>query len=211
LEKDGDLRAAFQGLGDEASVDGVDTDLVWRAVSGELPPDERREVVDRVARDPSWALAWRVAHELRSALPKSRSRPGLRLVWSRGARYGALAAGLIAATAAGLWFRQPAPPPGYREQTGARIESLVPERQALPRQRCVLRWTGPPGATYEVRATSEDLLLVHTAPGLIEREYRVPEEFLSAFPPGAKVLWRVEGRLPDGTVLAGPTFVARLE
>lgn len=210
MQEDEDLRAAFQRLGDEAPVEGVDTELVWRAVSGELPPDEREEVVERVARDPSWALAWRVAHELRSALPVSPSRPALRLAWSRGVRYGALAAALIAATALGLWFR-PAPPPGYREGATSRIESLVSEQQTLPRERCVLRWTGPPGATYELRATSEDLAHVHAATGLAEREYRIPEEFLSAFPPGAKLLWRVEGRLPDGTVLAGPTFVARLE
>lgn len=207
-EKDETLRAAFQRLGDEAPVDGVDTELVWRAVSGELPPGECLEVVERVARDPSWALAWRVAHELRSALPESPSRPVLRLVWSR---YGALAAALIAATAVGLWLQPPAPTPGYREEAAARIESLVPEQQTLPRQHCVLRWTGPPGATYELRATSEDLLRVHTAAGLTEKEYRVPGEFLSAFPPGAKLLWRVEGRLPDGTILAGPTFFAKLE
>ena len=205
------LRAAFQALGDEARLDDVDTELIWRAVSGELPPDSRREVVERVARDPSWALAWRAAHELRSGLPERASRPGLRLVWSRGVRYGALAAGLIAATAAGLWFRSPAPPPVYREDTTARIESLVPEREPLPRQHCVLRWTGPRGARYELRVTSEDLVRVQTASGLTEREYRVPVEFLSGFPPGAKLLWRVEGRLPDGTIVAGPTFVARLE
>ena len=209
--EDEDLRAAFQGLGDEATVEGVDTELVWRAVSGELPPDQRLEVVERVARDPSWALAWRAAHELRSDLPASPSRPGLRLVWSRGVQYGALAAALIAAIAGGLLLQQPAPTPGYRDEAPGRIESLVSEQQTLPRQQCVLRWTGPPGATYEVRATSEDLARVHAATGLAEREYRVPEEFLAAFPPGAKLLWRVEGRLPDGTILAGPTFVARLE
>jgi hypothetical protein len=208
--EDEDLRAAFQGLGDEAAVEGVDTELVWRAVSGELPPDERREVVEKVSRDPSWALAWRAAHELRSDLPASPSRPGIRPAWSQGVQYGALAAVLIAALAGGLWLRQPTTP-GYRDEAPAHIESLVPEQQTLARQRCVLRWTGPPGATYELRATSEDLVRVHAATGLAEREYRVPEEFLSAFPPGAKLLWRVEGRLPDGTILAGPTFVAELE
>jgi hypothetical protein len=209
--EDEDLRAAFQSLGDEATVEGVDTDLVWRAVSGELPPDERLDVVDKMARDPSWALAWRMAHELRSDLPARPSRPGFRLVWSRGVQYGAIAATLIAAMAGGLWLRQPAPTPGYRDEATARIESLVPEQQALPRERCVLRWTGPPGATYELSATSEDLVRVHSATGLAEREYRVPEEFLAGFSPGAKLLWRVAGRLPDGTILAGPTFVARLE
>ena len=210
--EDEDLRAAFQGLGDEAAVEGVDTELIWRAVSGELPPEERLEVVERVARDPSWALAWRAAHELRSDLPASPSRPGIRPVWSHGVQYGALAAVLIADLAGGLWLRQPDPTPGYRDEApAAHIESLVPEQQALPRQRCVLRWTGPPGATYELRATSEDLVRVHAATGLAEREYRVPEEFLSTFPQGARLLWRVEGRLPDGTILAGPTFVARLE
>lgn len=203
---DDDLRAAFQALGDEASMEGVDTDLVWRAVAGELSADERREVVERVSRDPSWAMAWRMAHEMRHGLEARRRLASLGFRY-----YGALAAALIAAIATGLWLRAPTPPPAYREGAAARIESRLLEDKALPRQAFVLRWAGPAGATYTLRVTSEDLLRAHTATGLKQSEYRVPPEFLIAFPPGAKLLWRVEGRLPDGTVVAGATFVARLE
>jgi hypothetical protein len=206
---DEELRAAFQALGDDAPVEGVDTELVWRAVSGELPPEQRREVVERVARDPSWAMAWRMAHEVRHGLETP--RPGRLLAWSAGVRYGALAAALVATIGAGLWLRTPTPPPAYRDGAAARIESRLPEDKALPRQDFVLRWAGPAGATYTLRITSEDLLRAYTATELKHAEYRVPPEFLIAFPAGAKLLWRVEGRMPDGTVVAGATFVARLE
>lgn len=206
-----DLRAAFQRLGEGAELEGIDADLVWRAVSGQLPPQQLEDVVERVAKDPSWALAWRLARELRAASEEGTARRGLRLAWSRGIRYGALAAGLVAATAAGYWYVNRLPEPGYREPGAAAIESLVPEGQGLPRSRCVLLWTGPRGATYAIRATSDDLVRVHTATGLKETRYQVPESFLSAFPPKARLLWRVEARLSDGTVVAGPTFVVRLE
>ncbi|MFP2931868.1 hypothetical protein ACLESO_43180, partial [Pyxidicoccus sp. 3LG] len=44
------LRAAFRaGEGVEPAGEPVDADRVWRAVNGELTPEERREVVERVA------------------------------------------------------------------------------------------------------------------------------------------------------------------
>ena len=61
------LLQAFQAL--PASTTGAcgteDLDRVWAAVAGELPADERRALVDRMATDPALAEAWRVAHALR--------------------------------------------------------------------------------------------------------------------------------------------------
>jgi hypothetical protein len=39
----------------------------------------------------------------------------------------------------------------------------------------------------------------------------VPADALKGLAPGARVLWRVEGRAADGSKLASPTFVQRVE
>ena len=66
---DDTLKAAFQALGETShgEISAADLDLIWRAVSGELPASERRELVDRTATDPALAEAWRAARELRHA------------------------------------------------------------------------------------------------------------------------------------------------
>ena len=205
-----DLRAAFQDLAEDASGDGVDVERVWRAVAGEVSGEERRAVVLKVAEDPSWALAWRLAHELAEA-SREGARPRVaRRSWPAPFRYGALAASLLVATGVGLWMRE-APPPEYRDGDSERIESLVPESVSLPRTKAVLRWRSAPGAAYTVRITSEDLARVHTSSGLKESQYQVPDEFLAPFPAGAKLLWQVEARFTDGSVVRGETFVAKLE
>jgi hypothetical protein len=205
-----DLRAAFQDLAENASGDGVDVEQVWRAVAGEASAEERRAVVLKVAEDPSWALAWRLAHELAAASREGARPRVLRPTWSAPFRHGALAAALLVATGVGLWLRE-APAPGYRDGDTERIESLVPENVSLPRTKAVLRWRSAPGATYTVHITSEDLARVHTSSGLKESQYQIPEEFLTRVPPSAKLLWQVEARFPDGRVVTGKTFVVTLE
>ena len=58
---DDTLKAAFQALGETShgEISAADLDLIWRAVSGELPATERRELVDRTATDPALAEAAR--------------------------------------------------------------------------------------------------------------------------------------------------------
>jgi hypothetical protein len=204
------IRSAFQRLGETASAEDVDVERVWRAVTGELPPEDRREVVERVAADPSWALAWRLAHELRTASAEPVVPRAVGAEWKSRLRYAALAAAVLLALGIGLLTRDRSGPPVNR---GARapVQSLVPDGGSLPRRLCLLRWTGPAGATYDVNVKSEDMERVHTAVGLTTPRYRVPEEFVSAFPPGARLLWQVHARLPDGTVAIGDTFVATLE
>jgi hypothetical protein len=206
-----DLRLAFQRVADAASLEGVDVERVWRAVSGEAPAEERREVVEMVARDPSWALTWRAAHELWTASRETARARRIASGWSSGLGWGALAAGLLVAVGLGIWGGRTPAPPTHREGATTRIESLLPDGQTRPRVGVVLRWTGPPGATYDVRITSEDLLRVHTATGLKKGEYRIPEEFLAPFPPAARVLWQVQARLPDGETRRSETFVMKLE
>jgi hypothetical protein len=198
------LRDAFHDLAEAAPLEGVDWDRIWRAVASELSAEERGEVVERTGQDPSWALAWRLAHELWLA---SRGSAAPRWAWSRSG-YGALAAGLLLAISLGLWLWRRPVEPGYRAEGSQRIESLVPEGRRLSRNRCLLRWKGPPGATYELRVTSEDRRHVHSVSWLDQAEYRVPEEFLSQLPADAKLWWQVEARLRDGTILSRGTFSA---
>jgi hypothetical protein len=206
-EEGQDLRTTFQRLADTAPLEGVDLDRVWDAVSGELSGEERREVVEWVARDPSWALAWRVAHDLWSASQEGQPRLRAPRAWGRSALYGALAASLVVGIAVVLLPPRPTPS-AYREGEAPRIESLSPGGAGLSRSACVLRWKGPAGATYDLRVTSEDLAAaLPLVSGLKTSEYHVPEEFLARLPPGAKLLWQVTARLPDGTVVTG-TFVA---
>ncbi|MCY1023892.1 hypothetical protein [Pyxidicoccus sp. MSG2] len=226
------LRAAFRA-GDSAEAgEPVDADRVWRAVSGESTPEERREVVARVAADPAWAAAWRLAHELtRSAAdaterepvrdsrarrdterPKARGGHRFHLAWSRPA-WGALATAALVLVVAGVFLKQgPDGPPLVRGGATVAIVSQVPEDAPLPRERCVLRWSGgPPGTHYSLQLSSEDLSVVHREDSLTLGEYPVPARVLSALPPGAKLLWQVEARLPDGAVRRSATFVNRVE
>lgn len=211
LDDAADLRLAFQRLADAAPVEGVDAERIWRAVSGVAGAEERREVVDRVAQDPSWALAWRAAHELWTASREAARPRGIASRWSSGLRWGALAAGLVLTAGLGLWIGRAPTPPVHREAATPHVESLLAEGLAVPRAAAVLRWKGPPGTTYDLRITSEDLLHVHTATGLKEGEYRLPAELLESLPPAAKVLWQVEAHLPDGRTARSETFVMKLE
>ena len=68
------LREAFQALAETSARECAegDVDRIWRAVSGELPAWERREIVDRMAGDPALAEAWRLAQELHATAEASR-------------------------------------------------------------------------------------------------------------------------------------------
>lgn len=229
------LRAAFRA-GDtlQATGEPVDPERVWRAVSGESSPEERREVIARVAADPAWASAWRLAHELHQAASEATARearetvpePGTRrdaerpkprghrfhFTWSRPA-WGALAtAALVLVVVAVMPRPEDEGAPRTRGADTATLVSQVPEGTPLPRAHCVLRWSGgPPGTRYSLQLSSEDLSVVHREDSLTRGEYAVPEKVLSALPPGAKLLWQVEARLPDGEVRRSATFVNRVE
>jgi len=206
------LRAAYQALGEDAAAEDADPERVWGAVTGELGPAARREVLDQVARDPSWALAWRVAHELATgSLEGERPRPAAPR-WRGSTRPAlALAAGILLAAGLAFLLRPSPRGPEYRDVTTAAIESRTPAGAITAGNGCRLQWAGPPGAVFELRVTSEDLSRVHTASGLVAGEYRVPPEFLSQLPSGSRLLWQVEARLAGGGRLASATFVARHE
>jgi hypothetical protein len=206
------LRAAYEAALEDGWPDDADLDRIWGAVAGELPPAARREVVDEVARNPSWAVAWRIAHELAQGAAESAApRPAPPRRWGPLITSLALAAGLLLAVGLGFLLRPSPPGPKYRDRATAAIESRTPGDVIAARDGCRLRWAGPAGAVYELRMTSEDLSQVRTASGLGSPEYRVPRDLLSALPPGSRLLWQVESRLPGGGRLASATFVATFE
>ncbi|MHA7634820.1 hypothetical protein [Corallococcus sp. M7] len=231
------LRTALRE--DDAAGEPVDADLVWRAVRQELPVEERRAVVERVAADPAWAQAWRLAKAMsqaaaevergapvggRAEVPATREEAPAKVVpltarrfWQARPAMGAMAAmaaTVVVLVGAVVVVRQQqagVDPTRIRGGASGAIASQVPEATALPREQFVLRWSGVPQAvSWSVQVSSEDLKVFHRAERLESREYTVPPEVLAELPSGARVLWQVEARLPDGSVQRGSTFVNRL-
>ena len=215
FESDVRLQAAFRTLS-ESPVPEVSEEVlerIWLAVSGELPPDERRELVDRMASDPACAEAWRVAHELwlcsqGFAEPASSPVPITRW-WSP--RLAVAAALLLATTAAVVVMLDRTPVDEFRASPGYVVQSLVPVDAPLPRAAFRLRWTpGPQGSRYQVRVTTDDLrLLAAAAPA--GAELLVEPDALLSLPDGATVLWQVDVSLPTGERVTSPTFAVRIE
>ena len=102
------IAEAFRALGETHGAE-VPEDLrerIWLAVSGALPPEERRELVERTATDPACAEAWRIANEMwrasqASAAGGAVAAPGLAARFA--SRWLAAAAVLLLGTAFGVY------------------------------------------------------------------------------------------------------------
>jgi hypothetical protein len=210
---------AFQALGDTHGAE-LPEDLrerIWLAVSGALPPEQRRELVERTATDPGLAVAWRVASEMWRASQTS-AVGGVEVAASRltprwAPRWLAAAAALVLVTVIGIFsLRNPRPGDEFRASPGFIVESLVPADATLPREAFRLRWTpGPEGSRYRVRVTTEDLQVLATAADQTAAEYAVEPSVLSRLPDGATVLWQVDVSLPNGERLTSSTFITRVK
>jgi hypothetical protein len=213
FDTDERLRDAFRGLAattpERCSEDELDR--VWRAVSGDLPAEERRTLVDRVASNPAYAEAWRVAHELHriahegvpavAATPRSWSPAWL-----------GLAAALVAGVGFGLFQIQRAPADSFRTQPRYAVDSAIPSDATLPRDAFVLRWTpGPEGSRYQVRVTTEDLRVLVSESDVRSPEFRVPPDALENLSPGSRILWQVVASVPGGEQISSQTFVVRTQ
>jgi hypothetical protein len=208
------LRKAFQNLAEatdgECSVD--DKERIWLALTGRLPASERRELVDRMAREPALAEAWRIASELADAVPTDATRP-IRHPLLRWSRSWAAAAVVVLTVAAGvmLMYRSLSPVDTLRTSDEPVVEPLVPDDAALSREAFRLRWTpGPPESRYQVRVTTEDLQMVATASDLTMPELMVQPEALAQIAPGARLLWQVDVIAPDGSRSSSRTFTTRV-
>ncbi len=210
---DDTLKAAFQALGETShgEISAADLDLIWRAVSGELPATERRELVDRTATDPALAEAWRVARELRQAAghttPAAVHTPS---VWRRS--WLAAAAVLLIGAAVAIVFRMsPSRDETFRDADHYVVEPLVQADATLPRNAFRLRWRpGPPESRYRVRVTTEDLQVLTAVSDLTVPELVVDPALLSSVAPGSRVLWQVDVTLPAGESISSQTFSVRV-
>ncbi|HXU46499.1 MAG TPA: hypothetical protein VN783_13310 [Thermoanaerobaculia bacterium] len=223
------LRRAFALPLDDSLPDGAEPELdaerIYRAAAGELPVEERHEIVDRIARDPHAAEAWRLAVELQGALAeraretgpgaavlpfaapaaKVLPRRGLARVW------GALAAVLAVALGIGVWNRMH-PEASTMRGGETLLAAQVADGARLARSDFRLAWAplADPGVRYTVRVTTADLRRVAEARGLEAPSYRVPASALAGFPAGTRLLWLVEARTGDGRTVASPTSTVEL-
>ena len=208
------LREAFQALGETSrdETSAVDLDRIWRAVSGELPAEERRELVDRTATDPALAEAWRTAEELWRAVPQPIPAAPRRLRLSTQSRMAAAAVLLVGVTV-GIVFQLSSDrgPDTFRDTGSYVVEPLVSPEATIPRDAFRLRWTpGPQDSRYHVRVTTEDLRVLTTVSDLTAPELVVDRDLLSGVAPGARVLWQVDVTLPGGDSVSSQTFTVRV-
>ena len=199
------LRTALASLqGDGQS--RADAGRIFDAVHGQLSDDERQALVEQLLADPDAADAWRLAIELAPDQPAA--VPVTSHAWPR---WLAVAAVVMLAVGAAWWFVRPSSEPVYRGSGQSAIVSELPADTVLMRARPVLRWRGIEGARYRVRILTPELELLGESAELRESEYTVEQTVIERVPSGGRLLWQVEGRLRDGTVVMSPTFTARVE
>ena len=178
---------------------------MWRAVSGELPAAERRDVVDRMASR---------AGRRRSVASRARAQTR-----SDGGRASS-SVRIIRAIVDARLDRACCPARLVRRRrawcnSGARPRTLFATRadmsssrswRPMPRFRATpscLRWKpGPEGSRYQVRVTTEDLRVLTTAVDLTAPELTIPREGLSDVAPNTRVLWQVVVALPGGETVS---------
>jgi len=212
-----DLRTAWaarRGAADDCPAD----EALWAAARGEAGAEAVRRVALHLAGCAACTDGWRLARDLDAPpLPARAARTaGVAFAGATTMRWWVLSAAAAAVMVALLGYEvmdrlRPRSAMAVRAPEAAAIRSMLPPGQPLARADCVLRWSGPAGARYDLRVAREDLSLVSSARALAATEYRVPPERLADLPPGAQIVWQIQGTLADGTPLTPATFVATLE
>jgi hypothetical protein len=188
-------------------------ELLFDAASGSLERDRRLAIIEHVARCAECAMAMRLAMEL-GARPGSDSLPEAAIT-SRHSRWlprVALAASVIAAVGLTLLFlpRHDLDPQYRQPMDPSAVTSLVGSH--LARERLLLRWSaGPPGSTYTLSVSSNELVALFSKRDVATTEYLVPADALAQVSPGEQIFWQVETRLPDGRRVSSDTFVVTLD
>lgn len=189
-------------------------DRLWDALEGSLPPDESERLVLHAGACPACGVGLRVARELlrerdgsASPLlaPLSPPRLARRVPWPW------LFAGtgtLLTAAALVLW---PQPQPALRGAGGTSPLRALSAEGRTGREGLVLRWSALPGARYSVRLFTAGLVLVHQQAALTQEELLVPASALRSLPGGARLVWTVSARLPDGRAVTSPAYLLELE
>jgi hypothetical protein len=211
------LRAAWASIPPGNRLPGcAPPEEIWEAVLGQRSEAQARVLLEHSVGCSDCAALWRLAHELSAAAdavePKpSSAEPARRSLVRWAAPAGALAAAALLAVV--LWPRLSVPPEGPVLR-GSESEGLRSEGGDVPLERAhpVLRWTGAPeGSRYTVTVSRRDLTVLYWASGLASPQVELPPAALSALPPGAEVVWRVEANLPDGRHLTSGAFLRRVE
>ena len=222
MNPDEDLRRAFTAPGGRAPrpEDCPEPATIWAAVHGELPPKELREVVDHTATCGACAEDWRLAVEADredvadlddadDPVEANEATAADRLIlfprrWARFAPLVAAAAAIVLLVV-GLPFVQ------QRSDTkrGNQLESLVENGTELPREDCLLRWSGPPDATYQIEVRTPSGQSLDSARGIRVQRYTVPKAKLTGIPPKTKLTWEVTATLPGRSLHFHSTFKIR--
>jgi hypothetical protein len=192
---------------------------VWSASRGELPAARTQELLAHSALCPACAESWQWAAALGAEAGGVLVESGLavaaphRFRIPAGMRLGlglAAAAASIAVLALLVPWRRP--PDEFRDVGSFSIASRLETGRALPRDACVLSWSGGPrGTLYSVEVARPDLTVIARADQIETNHYQVPASVLAGLPAGSAVLWRVEAVLPDATRVSSPVFRAKLE
>jgi hypothetical protein len=217
--EDRTLREVFASLTDTPSDERScpAAERLVESVDGRLSPEEDREIILHIGECAACSAAWWMARETSedahavsgTTVPRVRA-PAFR-------SWPALAAAAVLIILVGVTVYQVLQPeqpaePVFRSQQEDWLSSQVPADRALPRDACELLWTaGPPGTTYEVTVTDEDLAVLAVAAGLADTGYQVDPKALGDLAPGAAILWRVTAQLPDGSRISSETFRTTVE
>ncbi len=199
---------------------------IWAGVHGELSPGRLRDVVEHLASCSPCAEAWRIALILErpegaqgveetpaevSAGASAASRaPRLQPSWRLYGRLAVAAAAVFAVVLVIHDLRRSEAPPAVIAQRGGPAEPqaatrwLTPSEATLPRDGARLRWSGPPGATYELSVELVDEqgaakpVPIAAARGLTATEYALAARDLARLPAGASLRATLTTHLPDG-------------
>ena len=221
------LRAAFPQPDDASHPDHCPALAeIWDGVHGKLLPERLREVVEHMATCSPCAEAWRLALLMERpaaaepidehAAAQTAAEDGAADRWVRRPRwrlYAALAAAAAAAFAVVLGvhdFRGGQPPQVIAQRGGTAGQAtatrwLMPSEAVLPRDSAQLRWSGVPGATYDLTVDLEDESgaakpkAIAALQGLKVTEYTVPVPDLAQVPAGAPLGAKLTAHLPDGS------------
>ncbi len=201
------LREALASLAGTADAP-VDAKRIFDALHGDLGVEERRAVVDELVLNANAAEAWRLACELAPPPAAAISRkPG---AW----RWLSIAAAVLLAASLGWQFVKPfsvSNEPPYRGVAERAIASSLPLDAVLPRAQPVLRWSPVEGARYRVRVLTPDLEVLEEIDGLRSAEHSVGPDVLRQLPPGGRILWQVQARVPGDAVIESATFSVQVE
>jgi hypothetical protein len=218
MTEDLDLHRAFTAPGSHAPrpEECPTPETIWAAVHGALPPRELRDVVDHTATCGACAEDWRFAIETEADAPPIPivvvPAPAVRplLFPRRRARFIPLiaaAAAIVLLVVGWPLFHHVEAPSVLRG--GGHVISRLAERPVLPRENCLLLWSGPPYATYDVEVLTQMGVPLFSKRGIPDTELQVPEASLAGIRSGTSIDWKVTARVHGEVSHLSSTFMLR--